>query len=107
MLPIISNLLSPAATEPAEQFFTLLQNTQLRLEQIVSHGQVSPAGFWYEQPGDEWVMLLCGTASLEFIGGSLTLVAGDTLLIPAGCRHRVAICSADARWLALHLTPGG
>ena len=46
--------------------------------------------------------LLGGNATLEFDDGSLALAAGDALLIPAHCRHRVAACSLDAVWLALH-----
>ena len=34
--------------------------------------------------------------------GVPNLLAGDALLIPAHCRHRVAECSLDAVWLALH-----
>ena len=34
---------------------------------------------------------------------SLSLKAGDYLLIPARARHRVASCSQDALWLALHV----
>ncbi|MGL4319019.1 MAG: cupin domain-containing protein, partial [Pseudomonas sp.] len=59
----------------------------------------------YDQPKPEWVALLKGCASLQFADGSLELAAGDALLIPAHCRHRVAACSADAIWLALHFEP--
>ncbi|MBC9250335.1 phosphoribosylaminoimidazole carboxylase [Pseudomonas alcaligenes] len=105
MLPKVTTLLPPPTAEGEEQFFPLLQSDALRLEQIISHGQASPAGFWYDQPTPEWVALLRGTASLEFADGSLALTAGDALLIPAQCRHRVAACSADAIWLALHFQP--
>lgn len=49
--------------------------------------------------------LLRGTARLQFDEGDLALTAGDALLIPAGRRHRVAACSPDAVWLALHFQP--
>lgn len=106
MPPKVTQLLKVAPDQQGEeQFFPLLQRENLRLEQIVSRGQASPAGFWYDQPTPEWVALLNGSASLEFADGSLTLAAGDALLIPAHCRHRVAACSADAIWLALHFEP--
>jgi len=41
---------------------------------------------------------------LNFEDESLNLKAGDYLLIPAHEKHRVASCSQDARWLALHVT---
>jgi cupin 2 domain-containing protein len=103
MLPSLTSLLSPPSdVRGEEEFLPLLQNERLLLEQIVSHGQASPAGFWYDQPRPEWVALLRGTARLQFDDGELPLAAGDALLIPAHCRHRVAECSLDAIWLALH-----
>lgn len=106
MPPKVTPLLhSPPGLQGEEQFFPLLQSENLHLERIVSHGQASPADFWYEQPAPEWVALLQGSASLQFADGSLALAAGDALLIPAHCRHRVASCSSDAVWLALHFKP--
>lgn len=103
MPPETLNLLQAVPDAAAqEQFLPLLSRDGLRLEQIVSHGQVSPEGFWYDQPQPEWVALLRGSARLEFDDGERPLVAGDALLIPAHCRHRVAECSLDAIWLALH-----
>ncbi len=75
---------------------------KFRLEQIVSRGEASAEGFWYDQREDEWVVLLRGTSTLEFEDGWLDLVAGDALCIPARCRHRVAATSPDAVWVALH-----
>lgn len=77
-----------------------------RVERIVSCGQASPPGFWYEQPEDEWVCLLKGEAALEFADGeTLSLQRGDWLAIPAGVRHRVAATSCPAVWLAVFLAP--
>lgn len=107
MLPQVTSLYqSPPGDSSTEHFNPLLRSGQLRLEQIISYGQSSPVDFWYDQSHPEWVALLRGTARLEFIDGKLTLGAGDALLIPAHCRHRVADCSTDAIWLALHLPPG-
>jgi cupin 2 domain-containing protein len=52
--------------------------------------------------------LLQSTATLDLAGESLTLVAGDCLLIPAHTPHRVLSTSAEPRclWLAVHLHPG-
>lgn len=80
------------------------QDRSFRLERILSCGQVSPDGFWYDQEQDEWVVLLRGRARLTFEGGDLSLAPGDSLLIPAGCRHRVTFTSVSppCLWLALH-----
>lgn len=104
MPPKLTQLLE-AAPGQGEACFPLLEHANLRLEQIVSRGQASPAGFWYDQPSPEWVALLSGSATLEFSDGSLALAAGAAVLIPAHCRHRVAACSDDAIWLALHFQP--
>src|SRR5690606_19748624 len=106
MPPEIRKLLQAEADAAAEErFLPLVQGSGLLLEQIVSHGKASPEGFWYDQPRPEWVMLLRGTARLQFADGERPLAAGDALLIPAHCRHRVAECSLDAIWLALHFQP--
>ncbi|MBM4309689.1 MAG: cupin domain-containing protein [Deltaproteobacteria bacterium] len=89
--------------ETDETFIPLLQRAGFRLEQIVSNGQASAPGFWYDQDRDEWVMLVRGEAVLELDQERVELKAGDYLLIPAHVRHRVASCSQDAVWLALHM----
>ncbi len=91
---------------PQELFETLLQRDGVRLERIVSLGHSTPPGEWYDQAWDEWVILLSGSATLQFEGGKLhKLLPGDHLLIPAHSRHRVE--QTDRReksvWLALHL----
>lgn len=98
------NLLAdlPPPTEE-EHFETLFSNPQLRIERIVSHRHASPPGFWYDQPADEWVMLARGSAELEFDDGRRQILTpGDWLVIPAGCRHRVAATGPDTVWLAIH-----
>ena len=62
---------------------------------------------WYDQHDDEWLVLLEGTALLEFEDGApVQLHRGDTLLIAAHRRHRVAQTSADALWLTVHVEVG-
>jgi cupin 2 domain-containing protein len=78
----------------------------VRIERIVSTGQESPPGFWYDQPDDEFVVLLAGAARLRFEDGDVTLdmKAGDWVEIPAHVRHRVESTQADPPtvWLAVH-----
>ena len=92
MKPTVRNLLRdlPSASL-AEATETLASGPGVRIERIVSMGQVSPDGFWYDQPEDEWVMVVSGSARLTIEGepGELVITAGDAILIPAHCRHRV------------------
>lgn len=93
-----------------EVFETLCVMAGVRIERILSRGQTTPPGQWYDQPGDEWVALLAGTAELEFADGTrCSLLAGDWLLLPAHCRHRVAATSTEpaAVWLAVHVPRPG
>src|SRR5215204_3145177 len=73
---------------------------------IVSTGQASPPGFWYDQPLDEWIVVLAGSAGLLVEGedGPRTLRAGDHVHLPAHCRHRVEWTDAarPTVWLAVH-----
>ncbi len=90
-----------------EQFETLLETPGMRLERILSTGQATPVGQWYDQPHDEWVLLLTGSATLRFEPGkAVELEPGDYLHIPARQRHRVE--RTDPRqptvWLALHFS---
>ena len=92
---------------PTEVFETLAHKGAVRIERILSHGQATPEGEWYDQDQDEWVLLLAGSAGLLFEGEPepRRLTAGDYLMIPARRRHRVAWTSTDETtiWLAVHI----
>ncbi|MBW6476022.1 MAG: cupin domain-containing protein [Chromatiales bacterium] len=88
----------------AEQFTELLHADNLRIERIVSQGQASPEGFWYDQAEHEWVLLLEGAARLELEDGEqIKLSPGDYCQIPAHTRHRVVWTDPDKTtiWLAV------
>jgi len=91
---------------PAECFDTLLEAGACRLQRIVSLGQATPPGEWYDQDDDEWVVVLKGGAGLRIDGEAdlRRLGPGDWLLLPAHCRHRVEWTAAGEPtvWLALH-----
>jgi cupin 2 domain-containing protein len=90
-----------------ESVQTILSRPGIRIERIVSRGHCSPEGFWYDQDGDEWVLLVRGNAALAFEDDPqlVELEPGDHLLIPAHRRHRVARTSEteETIWLAVHL----
>ncbi|MEI6035695.1 MAG: hypothetical protein WCS65_15630 [Verrucomicrobiae bacterium] len=77
MPPIVKNLIESPAGE-TETFRTLLDLPGIPLEQIVSNGQVSVEGVWYDQKEQEWVMLVRGESVLRFDpGADVTLKTGD------------------------------
>lgn len=104
-LPSVSNILNVRSVDSnSEQFFPLLKTPMVTLEKIESHGHTTPASDWYDQTDTEWVMLVTGNATLAFdSGGLLSLTAGDYVILPPHCKHRVESCSEDAIWLALHV----
>ena len=93
-------------TLPEELFTPLHQAKGLRIERIVSHGHLSPPGFWYDQDESEWVVVLQGSATIQFEGESepVKLQTGAYLNIPAHTRHRVVSTSPTEKtvWLAIH-----
>lgn len=93
---------------PEETITELLSVEGVRIERIVSFGQSSPEGFWYDQKENEWVLLLEGSATLRFEEGDpVNLTPGDTLNIPARKRHRVEKTGKNCRtvWLVIFYPP--
>ena len=79
-----------------EQTDILYQNAYTRVERIVSGGQVSPKGYWYQQDEDEWVAVLQGEGRIQYENGTETILRkGDSLLLKADQRHRVSYTSKD------------
>ena len=92
---------------PEEKFDALIDENGLTLARIVSTGQATPEGDWYDQPRDEWVLVVKGAAGLRFEDEETAreMAPGDHVMIPAHARHRVEWTS-DAEptvWLVLHL----
>lgn len=92
----------------AEFFEALAEGVgRWRLERIVSRGQFTAAGEWYDQDQDEWVLLVSGSADLTVETGGDSklwrLRPGDLVLLPAGCRHRVERTEKPTVWFALHI----
>jgi cupin 2 domain-containing protein len=101
------NLLTDLPADLSEERFTeLLARPGVTIERIVSHGQSSPPGFWYDQARGEWILLLAGAARLSIEGEAhpRDLRPGDCLDLPAHTRHRVDWTDPDRPtvWLAVH-----
>ena len=96
----------PAQPVADEIFEVLVERPGIRIERIVSTGQTTPEGEWYDQDGDEFVLLVAGGARLriESEAEDRTLGEGDWVFIPAHCRHRVTWTREDPPtvWLAVH-----
>ena len=87
-----------------EVFEKIAGNDKVTIERIISTGQMTPAGQWYDQTQREWVMLLKGAAKIEFENGEIVeLGVGDHLDIAAHCKHRVAWTkdNFETVWLAV------
>ena len=103
----LENLYEALPTGQAEeQLRDLLRRPGLRIERIVSTGQASPPGFWYDQPQGEWVVVLRGRARIMFDGDAAPrwLAPGDFIDIAPHRRHRIESTQPDAHtiWLAVH-----
>ncbi len=96
----------PPGRAVKELLTILLERPDLRIERIVSTGQATPDGEWYDQERDEFVLVVAGAARLRIEGEAedRQLAAGDWLLLPAHCRHRVTWTRAESPtiWLAVH-----
>ena len=101
---ILGNIFElPSQPWPEEITETAAGGTGVRIERILSCGQITPPGQWYDQEADEWVLLVQGSATLRFeTGPPVKLNSGDHMLIPRKCRHRVESTSAPCIWIAVH-----
>jgi len=93
-------------TLPEERVDVLVEAERVRLQRIVSTGHATPAGQWYDQDTDEWVVVLRGRAGLRFEDEAAIRVLGpgDHVIIAAHRRHRVEWTDPGQPtvWLALH-----
>ena len=100
------NLFAGLTAAAEERFDTLLALPGVKIERIVSSGQASPPGFWYEQQDPEWVILLSGAALLRFEDEprARRLMPGDWMHVAAKRRHRIEWTEASMPtvWLAVH-----
>jgi cupin 2 domain-containing protein len=100
---ILANLPCAIENEICE---TQAESDFVSIERIVSRGQATPEGEWYDQEREEWVLVIAGSACLLFEDEteSHSLNAGDYILIPSHSRHRVTWTDplVETVWLAVH-----
>jgi cupin 2 domain-containing protein len=108
MNPVNSNIFNNIPDQlPEELIECIFKRNNIQIERIVSKGHITPAGQWYDQDWDEWVILLQGQAIIFYEKDNQTfhLNAGDYLLIPSHTRHRVEWTPPNINtiWLAINL----
>ena len=89
-----------------ELFSELLSNPNIKIERIVSTGQVTPKDEPYCQQHDEWVMILNGEAQIHIEGKeNFKMSEGDYIFIPKNTKHWVTYTSITPPtvWLAIHI----
>ena len=101
----IRNILSDLPESSEKEIFEVLhKDKKLTIERIISNGQTTPDGEWYDQKQDEWILVLQGTGVLQLEDRQeYTLNQGDYLLIEKRLKHRVVHTDPDTIWLAVHL----
>ncbi len=97
----LSSLPDASAAERIE-VLSSFPGRRVAVERIVSEGQTTPPGEWYDQDWDEWVMLLKGAARIAFEETETDLAENDWILIPAHRRHRASFTAPGTVWLAIH-----
>ena len=101
------NLFEPVKRTSVEFIENLIcdLSSSIRIERIVSEGDISPENFWYDQDEWEWVTVLQGSATLEFKSEreKISMTAGDWIFISAHEQHRVIFTSSKPScvWLAV------
>ena len=96
---------------PDEEVTALLETGHFKLARIVSCGQATPAGEWYDQDRAEGVVLLKGRAGLRFEdeAAERVLAVGDVVHIVPHRRHRISWTAENEPtvWLALYYDDQG
>lgn len=103
----LKNLFTDTPKNLSEELVeTILQTSTFRIERIVSRGHRSPDGFWYDQDGHEWIILLKGSAAIRFEDQSedTIMTTGNYINIKKHRRHRVEWTDPEQEtiWLAVH-----
>jgi len=95
------NLYNFIVPKDGEDFTTLLEHKNIKINRIVSSADLEPIE--YIQDEDEWVVLIEGEATLIVEDEEKILKKGDILFIPAKTPHKVLKTSHRTVWLAVHI----
>ncbi len=95
------NLYNFTVPKDGEDFTTLLEHKNIKINRIVSSSDVEPIE--YIQDEDEWVLLIEGESTLLIEEKEKILKKGDTLFIPAKTPHKVLKTKEGTIWLTVHI----
>ena len=95
------NLYEYLTPESGENFTTLLEHKNIKINRIVSSSNVE--SIEYIQEEDEWLVLLEGEATLLVNNEEKTVTKGETLFIPAKVPHKVLKTNDGTVWLTVHI----
>jgi cupin 2 domain-containing protein len=102
----VEYLFEPSQSATERTFRDAVTNAVFHARVHRVQGNATPAGEWYDQARDEWVILLKGSAGLRIEGEPevITLKPGDYVHLPAQLKHRVewTTPAEETVWLALH-----
>jgi cupin 2 domain-containing protein len=90
-----------------ELFEELFKSKNSHIERIISVGWNKVEDNRYDQETEEWVLLIKGSASIEFENNYfIEMIEGDYIFIPSHCKHKVIKTSSNPPciWLAVHFT---
>lgn len=94
----------PIKLPSTELFETLIAHNNVLIKRVISTGQITPEGEWYDQEREEWLIVLQGEGELSYEDDSrIKLTSGDYLYIPAHKKHRVEYTSSipPCIWLTI------
>ena len=101
-----ANIFSKIPSDLSEEIFEdIIKTDTLKIERIISYGQISPQKGWYDSNQNEWVILLDGEAKLQFEDNKqIHLQKGDYINITAHSKHKVVWTKENATtiWLAIY-----
>ena len=95
------NLYEYLTPENGENFTTLLEHKNIKINRIVSSSNVE--SIEYIQEEDEWLVLLEGEATIRIEDKKKILTKGKTLFIPAKVPHKVLKTKNGTVWLTVHI----
>ncbi len=103
---ILHNIFDAVPTILDEEIIDdIIKTDALKIERIISKGHVSPTSGWYDQPDNEWVIVIKGKARILIKGEKeVTLIPGSYLHLPAHTKHKVTWTTPNSEtvWLAIH-----
>ncbi len=83
---------------------SIVETKNIRIERVVSNGQISDKNSWCEVNYNEFLVLLKGNTVLEINNTSYKMSEGDYIIIPPMAKNRVAYTSTSQEtiWLAVY-----